>query len=310
MNIEANDLLLFAQIVDSGNFSRAAEQLGLPKSTVSRRITELENQVGERLLQRTTRKLVVTELGASLLEHARQLAIEVAAATAVVQYRQAVPSGRLRVSMPSDFACMFLSTHLAEFRQRYPAISLELDLSPRRVDIVNEKYDLAIRMGELADDATLVARRLAQFSVGIYAAPSYLALRGLPDHPDALLQHDTLSILSQTGLAPVWTLISNNQRWQGTPTAPIFANSPEFLIQLACNGLGIAVVPDRYAAPHLAKSALVRILPEWCLPSVSAWAVFPERRLLPAKTRVFLDLLDKALVDNPVSEKSGFQLGQ
>jgi DNA-binding transcriptional LysR family regulator len=314
MDIEANDLLLFARIVESGSFSRAAERVGLPKSTVSRRIAELETRLGERLLQRTTRKLVLTEFGAGLLEHARQMVLEVEAANAVVQHRQAMPSGRLRVSMPNDFLSPVLVGRLPDFLQRYPAIRLELDLSPRRVDVLGEDFDLAIRMGDLPDDASLVARRLGVFSAGLYASPAYIARRGMPDHPDKLMVHDTLNILSQGGGGPVWTLLGNNQRWEGRPPALIAANSPALLVQLARSGSGIAAVSDRYVEPYLASGELVRVLPEWCLPAITAWAVFPERRLMPAKTRVFLELLDAALaaadgVSLPTDQPFGAVLG-
>src|SRR5689334_18641463 len=136
--IEPNDLLLFARVVEDGSFSRAGERLGLPKSTVSRRLAALETQLGERLLLRTTRKLTVTDFGHSVLDHARHVADEVDAASALAQHRQAKPSGRLRVSMPGDFATLVLGRVLGEFVERYPDISLELDLSPRRVDLIGE----------------------------------------------------------------------------------------------------------------------------------------------------------------------------
>src|SRR6476661_7252030 len=134
MDIEANDMLLFARIVEAGSFSKAAQRLDLPKSTVSRRIALLEASLGERLLQRTTRRLMLTEFGESLLEHARKVADEVEAAGALAQHRQAEPSGKLRISMPGDFANLYLTDLIADFVARYPAVSLELDLSPRRVD--------------------------------------------------------------------------------------------------------------------------------------------------------------------------------
>src|SRR5471032_2997257 len=129
MDLEANDLLMFARVVDSGSFSRAAERMGMPKSTLSRRITALESQLGERLLLRTTRKLAVTDFGHSVLLHAQQVTSEVEATLALAQHRQVEPSGRLRVSMPADFANEMLGPMLAQFIARYPAISLELDLS-------------------------------------------------------------------------------------------------------------------------------------------------------------------------------------
>ena len=144
---DANDLLIFARVADAASFSRAAEQLGLPKSTVSRRVSLLEERLGERLIQRTTRRLTLTDFGRQLLEHARQVAAEVDAVRALSEFRQARPSGRLRVSMPNDFATLLLTEMLAAFVTLHPAVSLELDLSPRRVDLLGENFDLAIRMG-------------------------------------------------------------------------------------------------------------------------------------------------------------------
>ncbi len=169
--IEANDLLIFARVADLGSFSRAAERLGLPKSTVSRRVAWLESHLGERLLLRTTRRQTLTEFGSLLLEHARQVVTEVEAVTALREHRQAAPSGRLRVSMPSDFATLLLADTLAAFVALHPRITLELDLSPRRVDLLGEGFDIAVRMGALPDDALLAARRLTVFTNGLYASP-------------------------------------------------------------------------------------------------------------------------------------------
>ena len=166
MAIEPNDLLLFARIVETGSFTQAALRVDLPKSTVSRRLALLEASLGERLLQRTTRKLMVTEFGASLLEHARKVAEEVEAAGALAQHRQAEPSGRLRISMPADIANLVMTGVMARFLVKYPSVSLELDLSPRRVDLVAENFDIAIRMGDLPDDSSLSARRVVLGKTG------------------------------------------------------------------------------------------------------------------------------------------------
>jgi DNA-binding transcriptional LysR family regulator len=155
MNLEPNDLLLFARVVDEGSFSRAAERAGQPKSTVSRRIAHLEAQLGERLLLRTTRKLTVTDFGRSVLEHAHQVLAEVDAPPRWLSSARSSRAGRLRVSMPADFANGVLGQTLADFIARHPAISLELDLSPRRVDLIGENFDVALRMGDLPDDASL-----------------------------------------------------------------------------------------------------------------------------------------------------------
>jgi DNA-binding transcriptional LysR family regulator len=292
---EANDLLIFARVAEAGSFSRAAERMGLPKSTVSRRIALLEERLGERLMLRTTRRLTLTEFGNQLLEHARQVAAEVDAVKALREHRQARPSGRLRVSMPSDFANLLLTDMLAAFVAMHPGVSLELDLSPRRVDLLGENFDIAVRMGALPDDTLLAARRIAVFPSGLYAAPSYLAERGDPDSPDDLAQHDALRLLQGNGEAASWTLIRDKQRWEGVPPGRATANSPELLIRLAVAGVGIAAVPDYFAAPSVRQGELRRVLPEWCLPSHTAWAVFPGRRLMPAKTRAFIDMLETAM---------------
>ena len=293
--IDPNDLLIFASVAEYGSFSRAAERMGLPKSTVSRRLAALEHRLGERLLLRTTRRQSLTEFGLQLLEHARQVVSEVEAVAALSERRQATPSGRLRVSMPSDFANLLLADTLAAFIAMYPAIQLELDLSPRRVDLLGEGFDVVLRMGKLPDDASLAARRLAVFSFGLYAAPNYLADHGEPVGPDDLARHAAIRMLHANGEAAAWTLEKGEQRWQGIPPGRAGANAPELLIRLACAGAGIAAVPDYFAAPDVRRGALRRVLPSWCLPSHTAWAVFPERKLMPVKTRVFIDMLQTAL---------------
>ncbi len=292
MDIDPNDLLLFARIAESGSFSRAAQRTGLPKSTLSRRISALEGRLGERLLLRTTRKLTVTEFGLGLLDHARRVAEETEAAAALVQHRQAEPSGRLRISLPSDLANLALGKLLADFVARFPAITLELDLSPRRVDLIGEGFDLAIRAGDLPDDATLAARRIALFTAGLYASPAYAARHGLPETPGALTAHGALCLPGGDGGPASWKLSRDKAVWEGVPPARALANSPELLVRLARGGAGIAAVPDFFATPYVLSGELVKVLPEWSLPAVAGWAVFPGRRLMPAKTRVFLEMLE------------------
>lgn len=292
---EPNDLLIFARVAEAGSFSRAATRIGLPKSTVSRRIAFLEEQLGERLMLRTTRRLALTEFGLQLLEHARQVAAEVDAVKALSEYRQARPSGRLRVSMPNDFATQLLTDMLAAFIALHPAVSLELDLSPRRVDLLGENFDLAVRLGDLPDDTLLAARCIAVFPGGLYAAPSYLSERGDPGSPEELDSHDSLRLLGRNGDAVPWTLMSGDRTWEGAPPARAVANAPDLLSSLARAGAGIAAVPDYFAAPSVRRGELRRVLADWCMPSHTAWAVFPGRRLMPAKTRAFIDMLEAAL---------------
>lgn len=309
MNLEPNDLLLFARVVDEGSFSRAADRMGMPKSTLSRRISALETHLGERLILRTTRKLTVTDFGNSVLLHAQQVNSEVEATIALVQQRQIEPSGRLRVSMPADFANEVVGPMLAQFIAKYPAVSLELDLSPRRVDLIGENFDLAIRMGDLPDDASLVARRLAVLSVGLYASPVYLARRGHPSEPEALMEHDTLRLLASNGDPAPWQLSRGEMHWRGTPPGRATANLPELLMRLARAGAGITLLPHHFAEPHVRSGELIQVLADWDSPTVTAWTVFPGRRLMPTRTRVFLDMM-QAEFSGPRCQQKEAQIDQ
>jgi DNA-binding transcriptional LysR family regulator len=293
MDVDPNDLLLFARIVEAGSFSRAADRVGLPKSTVSRRVGLLEARLGERLLQRTTRRLVVSEFGAILLEHARRVVDEVEAAGALAQHRQHEPVGKLRISAPPDFANASLNEVIARFLALYPTVTLEIDLSPQRVDLVARNFDIAIRMGDLPDDATLSARPITLERLGLYASPAYLASRGTPKHPDDLPAHDTLCILGQHGRPITWVLTRGKIRWERPLLARATANSPQLLARIAVLGGGIAISSLMFAEPFLATGELVRVLPEWEMPSANGWAVFPSPKLMPTKTRAFLDLIEE-----------------
>ncbi len=304
MSPDADDLLLFARVMDSGSFSRAAERVQLPKSSVSRRIAALEQRLGEKLLQRSTRRLALTEFGAGVLEHARALTAEVEGALALASQRQLRPSGRLRVSMPADLAHQAFGDMLSDFILRYPDITLMLDLSPRRVDLIAEGFDLAVRIGELPADSQLAARRLAVFSNGLYASPAYLQAHGAPQQPEDLLDQHGLMILNRAGEAPPWRLQrlrpdGSEDSWSGTPARRSLVNAPDMLLRLACAGVGITAVGNHFAGPWLASGQLQPVLPDWQLPDVTCWAVFPERRLMPLRTRVFLEALAARMAQCP-----------
>ncbi|MCV2357011.1 LysR family transcriptional regulator [Paucibacter sp. B2R-40] len=319
MSLDADDLLLFARVVEAGSFSRAAERVHLPKSTVSRRIAALEQRLGEKLLQRSTRSLTLTEFGAGVLEHARALAAEVDGALALALHRQQRPSGRLRVSMPGDLANLALPAMLSQFVLDHPAVTLELDLSPRRVDLIAEGFDLAVRMGSLAQDSQLGARRLALLSNGLYASPAYVRSHGEPLLPEALEHLHGLMILSRSGDAMPWHLSKNTlgsagaqgelsaQVWQGVPSSRSLVNAPDLLLKMAFAGVGVAAVGEHFAQDYVARGELLRILPDWCLPAAECWAVFPERRLMPLRTRVFLEALATALSGCSGLERESFR---
>lgn len=292
-NISADDYILFAAIVEQGSLVRAAEHLGMPKATVSRRLTNFEAALGQRLLLRTTRRLTLTDFGQEFLDHCRRITEEVASTQDFVRSQEVRPRGRLRVTMPADYAKHTLSRAIATFIDAYPDIQLDLDLSSRRVDLIGERFDLAIRMGALEDDATLVARKIDELGFGLYASPIYLALHPAPKHPDNLAHHAAVRLLSARGSPVAWKLLRGKTVWEGVPAGRIALNSPDMIQQLLLDGAGIGALPDHFAAEDVRRKRLVRVLPEWCLPSMPAWAVLPMRRFLPAKTRVFLAHLEQ-----------------
>lgn len=296
MSLDANDLILFAHIMDAGSFSKAAERTGLPKSTLSRRITALEAKLGERLLTRSTRRLAITEFGERILDHAKRLLEETEAASAMALHRQGTPRGVLRVSMPPDFVEFDLTPLLLQFAASYPEVRLELDLSPRRVDLLAERFDLAVRAASrLPDDGTLVARKLCDMPNGLYASPAYLQRYGIPASPPELLDHIGLRLIGGNGEALPWRLARGTETWEGLPNGPLAVNSPSLQRDLAAHGMGIVALDERFAGKWVVQGLLQRVLPEWCLPTVTLWCVTPGRRLMPARTTAFIELLRNSL---------------
>jgi len=291
--LSADDLLLFATVAEQGSLVRAAEHLGIPKATLSRRLAALESSLKQRLLLRTTRRLTLTEYGGALLEHCQRIGEEVSLTLDFVQSHQAQPYGHLRVSMPGDYARHYFSRAIATFIETYPEITLDLDLSARRVDLIGERFDLAIRMGALEDDSQLVARKIAEHAMRLYASPIYLALHPAPTHPDELQQHQAVRLLAARGSPIPWRLNKGEETWEGTPPGRLSASSPDMIQQLLLDGAGIGALPCRFAAEDVRSSHLQPILPEWSLPAVPAWAVTPMRRFLPSKTRLFLTHLEE-----------------
>ncbi|HVO88281.1 MAG TPA: LysR family transcriptional regulator [Casimicrobiaceae bacterium] len=293
-DLDANDLVLFARVAEDGSFSRAAERMHVPKATVSRRIAALETRLGERLFQRSTRRLSITDFGLSVLDHARALAAELDEALALAQHRQAEPSGRLRISLTADLASNALSQMLAKFARDYPAVTLEIDTSPGRVDLIGENVDLAVRIGELGEDSQLVARKVAELAIGLYAAPAYLKEVGEPNKPDDLFDLHGLVTLVRPGEARPWRLVRRIEGgrldWRGTPHRYTSADSPTVLKRMAEAGFGVVSFPVLYARESVQQGMLRRVLPDWGA-SAKLWAVLPGRRLMPARTRVLLDAL-------------------
>lgn len=299
MTLNPNDLILFAHIMEYGSFSAASDHTGLPKSTLSRRISELETLLGEKLITRSTRKLAITDFGEGILEHAKRLLEETEAASAFAQNRQTTPQGKLRVSMPTEFKEFALVSFLEKFTHQYPQVCIELDLSARRVDLIVERFDIAIRIAPaLPDDSTLVARKIAVLNNGLYANPFYLKKHGTPSSPEDLLKHQGMVLINSRGDFLPWKLNNGKEEWVGLPLHRISSNSLGLHQDLAAQGMGIVGLSEMFARTYEKEGRLLRVLPEWSMPADTVWCVTPGRRLLPTRTQAFIDLFKQEMQDS------------
>lgn len=282
-----NDMALFVEVVKMRSFRGAAQSLNMPSSTLSRRITSLEKQIGLRLLHRTTRKIELTEAGQLYFDRCKRIVDEARLAHEQLGELLARPSGLLRASLPVDFANIYLAPLIADFARLYPGITFDFDLTPRQVDLVSDPVDVVIRMGEPAS-SNLIARKLATLQRGLYASPQYLAGSGEPREPAELVHHECLR-MSGAG-SDKWTLTSEGAVEQVQVGGRFELNSVGMLRRLASLDLGIALLPAGIAAPDVEAGVLQRVLPQWQATPVPVYAL-TETRLLPAKTQRFIEYL-------------------
>jgi DNA-binding transcriptional LysR family regulator len=283
-------LSTFAKVVELGSFARAAERLSVSTSAVSRQVAELEAHLEARLLNRTTRRLSLTEAGQAFYERCVQLLADLEETEAAVRSAAVEPRGTLRITCGVSFGERHLAAAVAAFAERHPQVSLDLDLSDRTVDLVEEGFDLAIRIGPSGQQA-LVSRRLGTTQLVCCAAPAYLARRAAPRTPADLEQHDCLAY-AYSALASAWTFESADGERQSPRIVPRHrANSGRMLAELAAAGLGVLLEPDFIVAPEVRAGRLVRLLPGFQPPRSPIAAVYPSRRHLSAKVRRFVDFL-------------------
>lgn len=286
-----NDMALFVEVVKAKGFRHAGEAMGIPISTVSRRISSLEKAIGLRLLHRTTRRIELTEAGQIYFERCKRIVDEAKLAHEQLGELLAQPSGVLRASLPVDFANIYLAPLIAEFARRYPGISFDFDLTPRLVDLVSEPFDVAIRMGT-PQNSNLYARQLANLDCYLYASPRYLEQFGNPSHPSDLAQHECLGF--RTGKASAWMLRKNDESVEVSVGGRFQLNSVGLIRRLATLDQGIALMPAEIVAEDVIQERLRRVLPEWEGPATPVYAM-TETRLLPAKTQRFIEFLRERL---------------
>ena len=293
----------FVRVVEAGSFVRAAEKLGTSTSSASRLIADLEAHLGARLLNRTTRRLSLTETGQAYYERSVQLLADLDEAEAAAGAAAAAPAGRLRLTCPYNLLAQPIAPVLAEFGRRHPQVSFDVTVADRVVDLVDEGFDLAVRIGAPGGER-LVARRLGSTQLVPCASPAYLEQRGAPQAPADLPRHGALTY-AYVASPFLWRLVdAEGRRHEVRVGGPLHANSGELLVAAAVAGMGIVFEPDFVVGPYLARGELQRVLPGCAGPKLDVWAVYPSRRHLSAKVRTFVDYLAEIFAADPLSPRA------
>ena len=285
MSVDLDGMVVFANIVDHGGVTAAARALKLPKSNVSRRLAQLEDRLRVRLLERTTRKIHLTEIGEIYYRHCRRIVEEVEHADLSISRSLEVPRGTLRVSTSVTVGQHLIAPLLPGFIRSFPEVRVSLQLSNRRVDLIEEGYDLAIRVGRL-EDSSLISRSLGRSELGVYGTSNYLGKHSIPKRPTDLAKLDCL-VMSHEETGHTWNLAgpSGMKRVEIQPRAIV--NDFAVLEQMVLEDIGVALLPNYVAC----SSKLIRILPKWSVPSVALHAIYPSHRGATPKMRAFLDWL-------------------
>ncbi len=288
---ELQELLIFAKVLELGSFSKAAQQLGLAKSSVSKKVSALEQQLGVRLLQRSTRHLHVTEEGQTLYEHCLRIQQELDEARAELAGLRDKPRGTLRISAPPLWGQTRLAHLLPEFLSRYPDVTIDLHLTGRYSDLIAEGFDLAIRIGELAD-STLISRSLGKIHPVLCASNEYLEANGCPQAPRDLEEHNCISWRPHGRPQLTHWEFSKGSKASRVKIDGNFSSNDVIAVKTATlHGAGITLLPSYLLQEELEKGTLQELLPKYRMPEVPIYLLYPQRRQVPAKVRVFLDYL-------------------
>ena len=289
MSADLSEILVFTRVVQGGSFTAAGSSLGMSKSTVSRKLSELEERIGARLLQRTTRKLSLTDVGRIYYEHCVRIVTELDEAQLAVTQLQSTPKGLLRITAPVTFAP--LGPIVAEYLRLYPDVQVELVCTGRNVDLVEERFDLALRLGH-TPDSTLIARKLGEVRRYLLAAPELIDRLGAPLEP-ADLERLPCVVFAPGG--NTWTLASGSKQLDVTVHPRLAINDYDLLRSVACGGIGIALLPEHQCLEELAKDRLRRVLEAWAAPGIPIFALYPSIRHLSPKVVSLLELLRSRL---------------
>lgn len=292
------DIVVFVRVVDDGSFTRAAERLKLSRSVVSKYVTRLEGRLGARLLNRTTRRLSLTEAGRIFYERSRRGLQDIEEAEAEVSRLQEKPRGVLRINSPMSFGILHIAPALPEFLAQHPEVSVEMNLDDRVVDVIEEGFDVSIRIAEMPD-SSLIARRLAPCRHVIVAAPAYLEKHGTPRTPEDLRDHNIISFSYQAS-AYDWHFISPDNKQVSVPVSgSIQANNSLALREALLRGVGITRTPTFVVGKDVQDGHLLSILGNYRTLEVSIYLVYPQRRHLSPKVRAFVDFMADRISEPP-----------
>jgi DNA-binding transcriptional LysR family regulator len=294
-------IAVFVEVAKARSISGATIALGMSKSSVSRHVSALERRIGLRLFNRTTRRIELTGEGTQYFGTCNRILEEVEVAHERVTALRAKPRGHLRVAAPIQMV-QRVTAGLPEFTRQYPELTMELDVTHRRVDVVAEHFDVAVHIGQ-PRESSLVVRRLAVFPRGLYAAPAYLASHGEPSDPRELVHHHCVywNRADARSIDPAWTLVSGRQRLEPRIHAKVSVNSLGVVHDLTVKGIGIGLLAESMCTEDIQAGRLRRVLPEWSAEPMPVFAV-TATRVLPAKTKVFLDFLAQTL--RPYNQKA------
>jgi DNA-binding transcriptional LysR family regulator len=292
-----NSMQHFVEVVNRGSFTRAAEKTGLSRSQISKSVMQLESFLGARLLNRTTRRISLTEIGQIFYERCAEILQEVEAAEAVAREMTDNPSGTLHLAAPTSFGVRHLQQLLPRYLQQYPDVQLKLSLSDRFIDVVEEGFDLVIRITELAD-SSLVSRRIAPCKRVFCASPGYLEQHGTPQVPQDLSIHRCL-VYSNSLKPDTWELRGPGGLESVRINGPFCSDNGDVLQAAAVAGLGITLLPTFIVGEDLQAGRLHEVLQDYCPPEISIYAVFPSRKFMSAKVRSFIDFLASHFTDEP-----------
>jgi len=292
-----NSMKIFTEVVKGEGFTAAANKMELSRAQISKSVMQLEAHLGTRLLNRTTRRISLTEIGRIYYDRCRTILNDIEEIEAVAREQTSQPRGRLTISAPTSFGTLQLKDAIPQYIKEYPQVQVSINLADRFIDVVSEGFDLVIRIAEL-EDSSLIARKIAPCKRVFCASPEYLKQHGTPAVPQDLAIHHCL-IYSNELKPDSWVLHGPNGVESVKVNGPVCADNGDILKSAALSGLGVTLLPTFIVGAEIESGRLKQVLPEYCPPDISIYAVFPSRRYLSAKVRTFVDFLTDYFGDQP-----------